>query len=70
MEVEVKNVTVNENSPVMSIKEAAKYFKVGITTMYEIAARRDFNALIQVGCKKLVHRRKFDEWIEKQVETA
>ncbi|MCL2605243.1 MAG: helix-turn-helix domain-containing protein [Defluviitaleaceae bacterium] len=51
---------------VMSIREAATMMRVGVNTMYEFAAREDFKALIQVGRKKLIHRRKFEEWIEAQ----
>jgi excisionase family DNA binding protein len=58
---------VNEPQPIiLTIVEAAKMMRVGLNKMYEYAAREDFKALIQIGRKKLIHRRKFEEWIEKQ----
>jgi len=60
---------VEENKKiVMTVKEAAALLNVGQNTMYEITARRDFKALIQIGRKKLIHRRKLEEWLEEQTK--
>ena len=55
-----------QERPTMSVKQAAEYIGVSAPTMYDITERADFTALIRLGRKKLIHRRKFDEWLELQ----
>ena len=52
--------------PTMSITEAANLLGISAPTMYALAEREDFTALIRVGRRKLVLRSKLLEWLEKQ----
>ena len=55
-----------QERPTMSVAEAAKLIGVSAPTMYAITERKDFNALIRVGRKKLILRSRLYEWLDNQ----
>jgi excisionase family DNA binding protein len=50
----------------LTIKEAASITGVSLPIMYSLTERQDFTALIRIGRKKLILKRKFLEWLEEQ----
>ena len=52
----------------LSVQEAAQMMGISAVTMYDITERADFDALIRVGRKKIIHTEKFLAWLERQTE--
>ena len=50
----------------MTVKEAAGILSISLPKMYDITERADFDALIRVGTRKIIHTAKFFDWIERQ----
>jgi hypothetical protein len=50
----------------LTVKEAAYLAGLSLPIMYGITERQDFTALIRIGRKKLILKRKFLEWLEEQ----
>lgn len=52
----------------MGVKEAAKYFDIGVNKMYELVYSQDFTATLRIGKRILISREALDEWISRKVE--
>ncbi len=59
------NVAV-ENKYALTIKEAADYFNIGEHRIRELTDKRDCPFVLWVGSKRLVKRKVFEEYLEKQ----
>lgn len=51
-----------------TMAEGANIIGVSMPTMYKIAKRDDFDALVCIGRKKLLHTEKLLAWLERQTE--
>lgn len=49
----------------LTIEEAAAYSGIGTGTLYELTNRADCSFVLWIGRKRLIKRKKFDEYIEK-----
>lgn len=52
----------------LTLEEAAEYSNIGINKLRELANRPSCSFVIYVGRKRLIKRRKFEEFIESQIE--
>lgn len=59
---------VMEDSPTLTVKEAARLVGVHEVTMYNICHREDFDAAIRVGRSIKILRHKLLCWMERQTE--
>ncbi len=50
----------------LTIEEAAAYSNIGINKIREISNKDNCPFVLWVGNKRLIKRRKFDEFVEKQ----
>lgn len=48
----------------LTIEETAAYSNIGISTLYELTNKEDCPFLLRIGRKRLIKRKKFDEYIE------
>lgn len=48
----------------MTINEAAEYSGIGIHKLYELTDDPDCSFVLRVGLRRLVNKRRFDEFIE------
>lgn len=48
----------------LSIEEAAAYFRIGINKLRRISDKEDCSFVLWIGSKRLIKRRKLDEYIE------
>ena len=67
--IEVSNKETNCEVPVweksnLTIDEAAQYFGIGKSKIRELSDRPDCSFVLWVGSKRLIKRKKFDEFIE------
>ncbi len=49
----------------LTLEEAAAYFNIGINKLREIIKDKDCSFVIWVGSKRLIRRKKFDEFLSK-----
>ncbi len=49
----------------LTLEEAAAYFNIGINKLREIIKDKDCGFVICVGSKRLIRRKKFDEFLSK-----
>lgn len=49
----------------LTIEEAAAYSGIGTGTLYDLTNRTDCSFVLWIGKKRLIKRKKFDEYIEK-----
>ncbi len=49
----------------LTLEEAAAYFNIGINKLREIIKDKDCSFVICVGSKRLIRRKKFDEFLSK-----
>ena len=61
-----KNNVAVENKYALTIKEAADYFNIGEHRIRELTDKRDCPFVLWVGSKRLVKRKVFEEYLEKQ----
>lgn len=61
----VKEVPIWEKSN-LTVEEAAAYTGIGINKIREMANGDNCPFVLWVGNKRLIKRRKFDEYVEKQ----
>lgn len=61
----VKEVPIWEKSN-LTVEEAAAYTGIGINKIREMASGDNCPFVLWVGNKRLIKRRKFDEYVEKQ----
>ena len=61
-----KNNVAVENKYALTIKEATDYFNIGEHRIRELTDKRDCPFVLWVGSKKLVKRKVFEEYLEKQ----
>lgn len=52
----------------LTIKEAAAYSNIGVKRLYELINNPRCDFVIYVGRKKLIKKKKFDEYMEKIIE--
>ena len=52
----------------LTIEEAAIYSNIGITKIYEMTNKPMCNFVIYIGKKRLIKRKRFEEFIEKNIE--
>lgn len=50
----------------LTLEEAAAYFGIGINKLREITNDKNCKFVLWVGSKRLIKRKLFDEYIEKQ----
>ena len=55
-----------QDKHVLSVAEAAKLLGVSKPTFYVLCERADFDALVQIGRRKLILRHRFLNWLENQ----
>ncbi|MDL2236092.1 helix-turn-helix domain-containing protein [Christensenellaceae bacterium OttesenSCG-928-L17] len=56
------------NDYLINSEEAAKLARTSIPTIHQWTRRADFDALLQVGRRKLIIRHKFIAWLERAAE--
>lgn len=61
----VKEVPIWEKSN-LTVEEAAAYTGIGINKIREMSSGDNCPFVLWVGNKRLIKRRKFDEYVEKQ----
>lgn len=61
----IKEVPIWEKSN-LTLEEAAAYSNIGINKIREISNDSNCPFVLWIGNKRLIKRRKFDEFIEKQ----
>jgi excisionase family DNA binding protein len=61
----VKEVPIWEKSN-LTVEEAAAYTGIGINKIRELSSGNNCPFVLWVGNKRLIKRRKFDEYVEKQ----
>ncbi len=61
----VKGVPIWEKSN-LTVEEAAAYTGIGINKIREMSSGDNCPFVLWVGNKRLIKRRKFDEYVEKQ----
>lgn len=61
----IKEVPVWQK-PTLSILEASAYTGIGATKLYELTDSEDCPFVLWIGNRRLVKRRLFDEFIERQ----
>lgn len=49
----------------LTLEEAAAYFNIGINKLRELTEPSDCTFVLWVGNKRLIKRKKFDEYLEK-----
>ncbi len=49
----------------LTIEETAAYSGIGIGALYELTNREDCPFVLWIGRRRLIKRKKFDEYIEK-----
>lgn len=49
----------------LTLDEAAAYFNIGVQKLREISSRENANCVLFVGSKRLIKRKKMEEYIEK-----
>lgn len=59
-----KEVPVWEKSN-LTLEEAAAYFGIGIHKLRELSDKEDCEFVLWIGTKRLLKRRKLDEYIER-----
>jgi excisionase family DNA binding protein len=59
---------ITQERPTMTVKDAANLIGVSAPTMYDITERADFTALVKIGRKKLILRKRFLEWLDRQAD--
>ena len=64
----VKEVPIWEKSN-LTVEEAAAYTGIGINKIREMSEGDNCPFVLWVGKKRLIKRRKFDEYVEKQFST-
>ena len=52
----------------LSVSEAAALLGVSRPTMYAVTRRADFDAVIRIGSRTLIHRGKLEAWLDAQAE--
>lgn len=52
----------------LTIKEAAVYSNIGVKRLYELTNNPRCDFVICVGKKRLIKKKKFDEYMEKIIE--
>lgn len=55
----------NMNDNILTIKDTAKYLKMGTSTIYKLILRGDLPA-IKVGSKWRIRKNRLDQWIEEK----
>ena len=55
-----------ENKFALTVKEAAEYFNIGEHRIRELTDKRDCPFVLWVGSKRLVKRKKFEEYLSVQ----
>lgn len=60
----VKEIPIWEKSN-LTLEEAAAYSNIGINTIRKLSNDESCNWVLWIGSKRLIKRRKFDEFIEK-----
>lgn len=55
-----------ENKFALTVKEAAEYFNIGEHRIRELTDRKDCPFVLWVGSKRLVKRKKFEEYLSVQ----
>lgn len=48
----------------LTIEEAAAYSNIGVNTLYEMTSQENCPFVLWIGRKRLIKRKKFDEYIE------
>lgn len=61
----LKEVPIWEKSN-LSVEEAALYSGIGMHKIRELSDNEECDWVLYVGSRKLIKRKKFDAWIEKQ----
>lgn len=59
------NVPISEKSN-LTLEEAAAYFNIGINKLREMTDSEKCSFVLWVGNKRLIKRKKMDEYLEKQ----
>ena len=52
-------------TPTLSIEEASRYSGIGTSKLYELTNPEDCPFVLWIGTRRMVKRRKFDEYIER-----
>lgn len=60
-------ISVNEKLA-LSVTEAAELIGVSRPFFYELMRRDDFDAVVQLGRRKVISRSKLEEWLRRQAE--
>lgn len=60
-------ISVNEKIA-LSVTEAAELIGVSRPFFYELMRRDDFDAVVQLGRRKVISRTKLEEWMRRQAE--
>ena len=55
-----------ENKFALTVKEAAEYFNIGEHRIRELTDKKDCPFVLWVGSKRLVKRKKFEEYLSVQ----
>ena len=59
------NVPIWEKSN-LTVEEAAAYSGVGVNKLRELSNKKDCDFVLWVGSKRLIKRRKLDDYLKKQ----
>lgn len=49
----------------LSIQEASEYSGIGRDKLYEMTSKEDCSFVLWIGTRRMIKRKKFDEYIEK-----
>lgn len=62
---QIKNPVPIWERPTITMPEASQYTKIGINKLYELTDREDCSFVLWVGTRRLVKRKKLEEFLEK-----
>ena len=62
--------TAQDQTIVITVTQAANLLGISRPTMYELTERKDFNALVRIGKRKLILLSHFYKWLEKQANNS
>lgn len=67
-EMEKKSIVPVWEKTTLTIREAAEYSNIGINKLESLLSSPKCNFVLYVGRKRLIKRKQFEQFIEKQIE--
>ena len=67
-DLEKKSIVPVWKKTTLTIREAAEYSNIGINKLESLLSSPKCNFVLYVGRKRLIKRKQFEQFIEKQIE--